>query len=264
MITNVDFLITTCNNPEGLTKLVLSIAERYHGAHIYIADTGRELDRRFYKELMAEASKAGLVSRIKAKHLGHNASAARVWSVMFEETPREYKLLLSDSMLFTDLTDINAMVEAMETEPKAVVINGADHEGQVGTGYADHVSTFSLIRKELFYKYSWQGADVYQSLFDHINNATTYHVYYCGEALISSSIIEIENVEDAQNPAGGHGTGSGSPTQPDVQSNDDNGAVQGDGVSVLSSGKNETTADTNTARRQRASNSRPVPRQSNK
>lgn len=261
MITDVDFLIHTNSNPEGLEALVLSIAERYSGANITICDSSRALDRTVYKDISIKAAKAGLTSRIKALHVGHNASISYIWNNIFAQTPRKYKLTLSDSMLFTDDTDINAMVAVMEKETNAAVVNGADNEGEQGVALAGHVSTFALVLKDIFHKHAWQGVDPYEDLYKYLSERTTWHVYTCAAAVISSSIIENEA---AQEPTGGQSNSGGTPTQPDVQGANDGGGKQGAGTDMLPSGENEAAKNTNTSGRQRASNSRPLQGQGNK
>jgi len=261
MITDVDFLIATNTNPDGLEQLVLSIAKHYPGAHIYIGDTSKHLVRADFKDLATKARDAGLISRLRIKHLGYNASAAAVWTALFSETTRKYKLLLNDSMLFTELTDIDTMVHTMETQPKAMVVNGTTDKGEGGVGYDTVVSTFALLHVDLFNAYRWKGVDIYQDLFDYIVAGTTYHVYFC-TALIGSSIIEKD--ENTREQTGRLGNGDGTLTQPDVPG-DNAGGGQPDGKpAVLPSGQNEKNENTNTSGRQGAGAGRPVQRQGNK
>lgn len=247
MINNVDFLVHTQDNKEGLEQLIVSIAEHYPGANITIADSSKELYRVGYKELNALAIKGGLLNRIRAHHVGHNAGISTIWQRMFMQTPRKYKLTLNDSMLFTEHTDIDAMVELMENVPKVGIVNGVDEFNEENTE-AEHLALFALHRKELYHTHHWHSPEPYTELFNFFTKRTTWHIYNCGQAVISSSIIENETKEDTTEPEGGSGASDREATQPNVQSDD---SREPEGSAVLPSGQAEEVKPKRTGRRPR-------------
>lgn len=120
----IDFCITTFKRPEALKRLLLSIAEHYPMANVYVGDQNETLDREFYKQLRSDVYDAGLLKRIVIEHLPYDCGLSYARNHLVLTTPNQYKLILDDDMVFTKETDIGKMVSLMETGNSVGIVGG--------------------------------------------------------------------------------------------------------------------------------------------
>lgn len=120
----VDFCVTTYMRPHALRRLLLSIAEYYPMANIYVADQNEVLDREFYKTLRAELFKAGLVKRLIVEKLPYDCGLSYARNHLVTTTPNIYKLILDDDTVFTADTNIGKMITLMESGQNIGVVGG--------------------------------------------------------------------------------------------------------------------------------------------
>lgn len=124
-IPGVDFLVTTFKRQKALERLMLSIAEHYPMAHIYIADQNETIDRSFYRDLNMKLAQAGLVKRPRVDKLPYDCGVSFARNHLFMNTPGKYKLILDDDMRFTEKTDIGKMVKLIEADEATYIVGGA-------------------------------------------------------------------------------------------------------------------------------------------
>lgn len=120
----VDFCITTFMRPNALKKLLISIAEFYPMANVYVADQNEVFDREFYKKLRAQLMEMGLAKRPSFEHLPYDCGLSYARNHLVMTTPNPLKLILDDDFEFTKETDIGKMVKLMEAHPKAGIVGG--------------------------------------------------------------------------------------------------------------------------------------------
>jgi len=127
----IDFCITTFKRPHAVRRLMLSIAQYYPNANVYVADQNETFDRTFYKSLQRELWEAGLVKRPCIEHLKYDIGLSAARNHLVTTTPNKYKLILDDDMVVTDRTDIAKFVSVLESAPRAGVVGGTVE--QLGT-----------------------------------------------------------------------------------------------------------------------------------
>jgi len=120
----VDFCVTTFKRSEALRRLLMSIAEQYPMANIYVADQNEVLDRDFYKKLRSDLYDAGLNKRVSVEHLPYDCGLSYARNHLVTTTPNQYKLILDDDMVFSHETDIGKMIQIMESCPGCGVVGG--------------------------------------------------------------------------------------------------------------------------------------------
>jgi GT2 family glycosyltransferase len=120
----VDFCVTTFMRQSALRRLMISIAEFYPMANVYIADQSKELDREFYKKLRSELYDLGLVKRPSVEHLPFDCGLSAARNHLVTTTPNPLKLILDDDMVFSEETDIGKLVKVMEGDNRAGIVGG--------------------------------------------------------------------------------------------------------------------------------------------
>jgi GT2 family glycosyltransferase len=218
---HVDFCLTTFKRPKAVERLILSIGERYPNARIYLGDQNESLDRRFYENL---ASRSGLISAPELHHLDFDCGLSTARNHLVINTPSTYKLILEDDFVFSELTDISAMVNLLDAFPEAGVVGGGvAQDGRTlyprfmlhrehgiltqvpdrrpyldyrGTRYSvvDFVSNFALVRRDLFGHVWW---DPNLKVFEHADfylrvKESPYKTLFTPDAIIGHS-TDVDN-----------------------------------------------------------------------
>jgi len=160
-LSQIHILIATYDNPIGLTRAIHSIIDKYPGAMISVGDSALQLDRKFYKELRAELGEAGMVTRLKVHHLPYKSTLGQAFNELNKRASGKYRLLLTDEDYFTDKTDLEAMIDVMESSKLIGVVSGKIHgvkteadlgnttEGGTKYGETKKISRFMLVRGDV-------------------------------------------------------------------------------------------------------------------
>jgi GT2 family glycosyltransferase len=213
----VDFCITTFKRPKALERLLLSIAEYYPMANVYVADQNETLDRDFYKKLRNKVYDAGLLKRVSIEHLPYDCGLSYARNHLVRTTPNKYKLILDDDMMFTRETDIKKMVTLLEAHPRAGVVGGlvtqlgsevhfefnleikdqTIYQVPDGQKLREHmgikykrtgcVLNFALFRKELFDAVIWDNdlkVTEHMDFYLRLKSGTVYNVLYTPDVVI--------------------------------------------------------------------------------
>jgi hypothetical protein len=123
---NVDFLITTFLRPDCLTQLVLSIAQFYPAANVYIGDQNRAHDKPFYERLRKLSGLPLTVFK-----LPYDCGLSRARNYLVAHTPRDYKLILDDDFIFTAETDLQKFKTLLALEGAGVVAGAVNTNGRL-------------------------------------------------------------------------------------------------------------------------------------
>jgi GT2 family glycosyltransferase len=123
-VDEIDFIITVFERVECLENLLFSIAKYYPQANIFIADQSKKFIPKQYNDLYFRLFEAGLRVKPKAFGLKYDCGLSEARNHLFAQTDRKYKLLLEEDFVFTEKTDIPAMLELMESDPKLGIVGG--------------------------------------------------------------------------------------------------------------------------------------------
>jgi len=123
-VDEIDFLITMFQRWECLENLLFSIAKYYPQANIFIADQSKKLITKMYNDLYFRLFEVGLRVKPKAYGLKYDCGLSEARNHLFAHTNRKYKLLLEEDFVFTEKTDIPAMLELLESDPKLGIVGG--------------------------------------------------------------------------------------------------------------------------------------------
>jgi glycosyltransferase involved in cell wall biosynthesis len=221
-VKQVDFCITTFKRPQALRRLMLSIAEYYPSANIYIADQNESLDRVFYKKLRMDMLNAGMLKRFSVELLPYDCGLSHARNHLVTTTPNQYKLILDDDMMFTPETDIGKFIKLLEKHPHAGVVGGLLKQNDVEVHFefnpkkdgdtllhvhdGDHwkniegiqykktgcVLNFALMRKDIFQHIQWDaGQKVSEHLDFYLRMAgLPYQVLYTPDVVIDHPPVE--------------------------------------------------------------------------
>lgn len=124
-MSDVNFLVSTYDNRPGLERLLYSILEFYPGAQIVIADSSRQLDRAYYKQLRFDLADAGMLNRLLINHIAFKATQGLSFNELISKSKGKYRLLLTDEDVFTKDTDIEKMVRVMMSNKSIGVVGGS-------------------------------------------------------------------------------------------------------------------------------------------
>ena len=123
-VDEIDFIITVFERWECLEALMFSIAKYYPQANIFIADQSKKFVVKRYNDLYFKLFEAGLRVKPKAYGLKYDCGLSEARNFLFAHTDRKYKLLLEEDFVFTEKTDIPAMLELMESDPRMGIVGG--------------------------------------------------------------------------------------------------------------------------------------------
>jgi len=123
-VDEIDFLITVFERWECLENLLFSIAKYYPQANIFIADQSKKFIPKKYNDLYFKLFEAGLRVKPKAYGLKYDCGLSEARNYLFSHTNRKYKLLLEEDFVFTEKTNIPAMLELMESDPNLGIVGG--------------------------------------------------------------------------------------------------------------------------------------------
>lgn len=181
----IDICITTMQRPQGLERMLFSIAAHRPEASIHIADQSKTVDLEHYERLGARLEGAGLRRRPTIHPLPYDCGASAARNHLVDSTPGEYKLVVDDDGLFTTETDLEKMARLLDTHPRVGIVGGVViQNGQVrGVGsrlrregaslyelkasgpysvhegirfkQVDFLPNFALMRRELFEHIHW-------------------------------------------------------------------------------------------------------------
>lgn len=176
---SVDLCIKTFMRPLCLRRLVGSIAERYPGSPVNIADDS-EVDQEtdaYYAELERHGN--------RVLRLPFNVGASAGRNALVEATSRPYLLFLDDDFVCTDETSVEALVDVLEADSSIGVAGGSvlqddgelvsyAHDTRIANGLlhrypataatlaegrtcrrVDIVCMFALFRREVFAATRW-------------------------------------------------------------------------------------------------------------
>jgi len=124
-MSEVDFLISTYDNRPGLERLLNSIVETYPQAQIIIADSDRNMDRAYYKQLRAEFAEAGLLNRLVVHHISFKAPQGHSFNELLKLSRSKYRLLLIDEDTLTKETDVEQMIRVIKSNKTIGLVGGA-------------------------------------------------------------------------------------------------------------------------------------------
>lgn len=224
-MSRVDYCVTTMDRPRALERLLLSMATHRPDASIHIADQSKCFDPAQYETLALQLQDAGLLERPVVHRLPFDCGISVARNFLVDSTPSEYKLGLDDDFMFTEQTDIDAMVRLLDAHPEAGVVGGAvTRNGQirhVGTRFerrgdslhqlpsedpfeehgglrfkqTDCVPLFVLMRQDLFEHARWdpelKTGGAHFDFFLSIQN-TPYIVLHTPDVTIDHPPIEID------------------------------------------------------------------------
>jgi GT2 family glycosyltransferase len=221
----VDYCVTTMDRPHAVERLLLSVATHRPEASVHVADQSESVDQASYDRLAGRLEEAGLRERptIHALPCDCGVSAAR--NHLIDSTPAEYKLILDDDFVFTERTDVDALVGLLDARPGAGVAGGSvirgDRVRNVGTllrkrgdslhqqeaggpfdeqagirfKRTDCVPMFALMRRALFEHVRWDPA--LKTAGEHLDfffriQRTPYDVLYAPDVTIDHPPIEAD------------------------------------------------------------------------
>lgn len=264
---DIDFVIRTQDNPEGLTELLFSIADLYPHAQVTVVDSGAELSRGFYKKLNEQLREAGLVSRIKAFFVGQNATMNTVINEGIRRTSRRFMLLLDDTMVFTEETrieDMEALIRMREmnigvvsgkTGPMEAKIDqkyDVSKDETVMYGHAATITAFSLFNTDVFHTVGFKASErPFESFYATVTSKTEFKILIT-DVIIGNNTEKVSETKNGQS----QGDSAGETTEPDVPSAD---AGDESGSDSVPGGETEESADNNSgggSRRSRARSTR--------
>lgn len=184
-ILEIDFLIVTFMRPDALERLLLSIAEFYPEANVYIGDQNRKFIARYYRDLFDKLQERGMQKRPKAINLPYDCGLSYARNFLFMNTPNHFKLLLEDDFVFTADTKPELLYDIMKSDSSLRVVGGSvvqegvripfefnfvlrdrvlyqvpdgDHWQQFGAArwkFTQCVMNFALFRAEVMRKVEW-------------------------------------------------------------------------------------------------------------
>lgn len=131
-MTAVDYCITTIDRPRALERMLLSIATHRPEASIHVADQSEAFDAAAHERLAERLAEAGLRHPPTVHRLPFDCGVSAARNHLVESTPSEYKLVVDDDGVFTEHTDVDAMVALLEAVPEAGAI-GLTVYGEGGT-----------------------------------------------------------------------------------------------------------------------------------
>ncbi|HEY0982248.1 methyltransferase domain-containing protein, partial [Schlesneria sp.] len=185
-IDSVDFIIKTFLRPQALLRLLKSILCFYPGAHVTIVDDGclqqsADLASGECRKLL----EANPQFRMHSLPFAAGVTAGR--NLLVDRTTRPFLLLLDDDFCFTDRTQVEKLLQRMQSEPdlgvvagvcvdvidgvrqprnsggtfefpdgKTLVINSAGWRNPRAE-LRDYVPNFALLRREIFRSVRWEG-----------------------------------------------------------------------------------------------------------
>lgn len=244
---HLDFCITTFENPDGLERLLHSIADdkRYAGANIYIADSSHNLDRAYYKKLRGQLGEAGLITRMKIHQVAYKANIGTARNFLVSVSTAKYKLFLHDTDFLTEETDLLKLVSILDGN-KAVgivggtVVTGGKKNTPEGDGVILEVNGVKFQKTNLLNEFVVARRDLFITT-RYNPDANEPHLAFCNaiknapfEMVVTDVSINRENDnakeetdadQNIQTPGSEtNGAGSGATTERTVQSQDGNGA----------------------------------------
>lgn len=121
----VAYCITTMKRPQALERLLLSIAAHRPEASVHVADQNENFDDAYYESLAGKLTEAGLAEGLAVYSLPFDCGVSAARNFLADSTPHEYKLILDDDFVFTDDTDIDALVRLLDAYPEAGAAGGS-------------------------------------------------------------------------------------------------------------------------------------------
>ena len=239
---HLDFCISTHDNTAGLERLLHSIADdkRYAGANIYIADSARQLDRAYYKNLRTQLGEAGLLSRMKIHHIAYKANLATSRNFLAGVSPSKYKLFLTDEDVITKDTDLMSMIAVLDgNKAIGVVGGGIMTDGKVKMPEGDGkeleangvafqktptLTEFVVVKRDLlqYVKYNPDAENPHREFCSKVK-AAPFEMVVVETGISREALVEEanenndESTHDGVKEEKGNSTDSGKPAESDVQ-----------------------------------------------
>lgn len=216
-MTTVDYCVTTMDRPHALERLLLSIAAHRPDASVHVADQSESFDWGWHEKLAERLREAGLQERPVVHRLPFDCGISAARNHLVDASPGEYKLSLDDDFLFTERTDIDALVRLLVAHPEAGLVGGCvtsdgkvrhvgtrferrdatllqlPHDGVFGEHaglrikQTDCIPLFVLMRKDLFSHLRWdprlKTGGAHFDFFLRLPE-TPYHVLYTPDIAI--------------------------------------------------------------------------------
>jgi GT2 family glycosyltransferase len=123
-MTRVDYCIPTINRPQALERILLSLAAHRPEASVHVADQSDPFDAAFHEELAERLRSAGLRKPPTVHRLPFDCGVSVARNHLVDSTPSEYKLVVDDDGVFTERTDVDAMVRLLDALPEAGAVAG--------------------------------------------------------------------------------------------------------------------------------------------
>lgn len=123
-ISHIEFCIHTEDNRDGLERLLFSIAKHYPGARVLLADSARQLDRAYYKQLRAELSELGALNRMSIHHIGYQVGEARARNFLISQAEQKYLVFFRDTDEVTKETDLRLMSAVLDSNKNIGIVCG--------------------------------------------------------------------------------------------------------------------------------------------
>lgn len=222
-ISEVDFLISTFRNTQGLERLLYSIIEKYPAACIVIADSDSQLDRAYYKSLRTELIEAGMINRLVVHHIAYKSSLGHSFNELMQVSTAKYCLLLTDKDVITEDTDIEKMVRVLRSNKTLGIVGGsinknspeltekkpnATEEGDLFTE-VKLVSRFMLLKSDVRHslRFDVSAADFATEFSTQVPRRVPYKMVFTEVDITSGDVNDIDDeTKTSDSKSGGEST----------------------------------------------------------